>query len=223
MRFSFTFLWVPDVAKAMAFYERAFGLPVRLPPQAGDWGLLGDPSHPLGFEAHHVAPQRARGAFEDRYVRGQPAGFYLVHDVPELEPALQRAVDAGCTVLSGPEVTPVQNHVAWVVDPYGIVVELLQHAPRRPVATRLEKLVAAAAVALCVASLVALVVTGFLARAPFALVSIAGIASWSLWMGVVAGAWRGHVWRWKRPLLAAVAIGVVAAIGFAISLLRAVA
>src|SRR5215470_863676 len=52
MRFSFTYLWVPDVEKAMAFHEKAFGLPVRVPPQGGEWGLLGEPAHPLGFEAH---------------------------------------------------------------------------------------------------------------------------------------------------------------------------
>ncbi len=222
MRFSFTFLWVPDVAKAMAFYESAFGLPVRTPPQSGEWGLLGDPSHPLGFEAHDVAPQRARGAFEERYVRGQPAGFYLVHDVPELEPALRRAVDAGCTVLSGPEITPVQNYVAWVVDPHGIVIELLQHAPRRPVASRLEKLIAAAAVALGVASLVVMVAAGLLNGTPVAIAALLGIVGWSLWIGVLAGAWRGHAWRWKRPLMAAVAVGAVVVIGFSILLLGVV-
>jgi len=219
MRFSFTFLWVPDVAKAMAFYERAFGLPVRTPPQAGEWGLLGDPGHPLGFEAHHVAPQRARGAFEDRYVRGQPAGFYLVHDVPELEPALHRAVSAGCTVLSGPEVTPVQNYVAWVVDPYGIVVELLQHAPRRPPTSRIEKALAAAGALLLLASLAIPVIalaTPVLVRTPLAVaLSVVPLMGWCGWLGVLAGAWSSRAWRWRRPLMMVMGIGALAAIGLA--------
>lgn len=214
MRFSFTFLWVPDVEKAMAFYEEAFGLPVRVPPQGGEWGLLGDPGHPLGFEAHRIAPQRARGAFDEAYVRGRPAGFYLVHDVPELEPAFARAVRAGCTVLSGPELTHVQNHVAWVVDPHGIVIELLQRAPRRPAASRVEKLLGASVIGLLIASLA--VAAAVLTRSPLATGLALGIAmSWCLWLGMLAGAWRTHAWRWRRALVAGGAVGLGIASGLA--------
>ncbi len=220
MRFSFTYLWVPDVEKAMAFHEKAFGLPVRIPPEAGEWGLLGDPGHPLGFEAHRVAPQRARGAFPDDYVRGKPAGFYLVHDVPELSSALERAVSAGCTVLSGPELTPAQNNVAFVMDPDGIVVELLQRAPRRPSASSTEKLLGGAAVALAIASTLVL---GLLLRngAPpsvgWILVCLTG---WCVWLGVLAGAWRTRAWRWSGLLRGAAGVGAIAAVLLAAHLLR---
>jgi lactoylglutathione lyase len=220
MRFSFTYLWVPDVDEAMAFHQKAFGLPVRVPPEAGEWGLLGDPSHPLGFEAHRVAPERARGAFPDDYVRGKPAGFYLVHDVPELSSALARAVDAGCTVLSGPELTPAQNHVAFVVDPYGIVVELLQRPPRRPPASGIEKGLVCAAVAFTAATAV---VGGLLLWAetpPPAGSMLAVLMGWCVWLGALGGAWRTRAWRWSALLRGTAAFGAVAAVVLGALLLR---
>ena len=196
-----------------------FGLPVRVPPEAGEWGLLGDPSHPLGFEAHRVAPERARGAFPDEYVRGKPAGFYLVHDVPELSSALERAVAAGCTVLSGPELTPAQNNVAFVVDPFGIVVELLQRAPRRPSATGFEKGLVWVAVALvCVtAALGGLLLSG--ERAPVAAI-LATVMAWCLWLGALAGAWRTRPWRWGGLLRATACAGALVAVALGAYLVR---
>jgi len=220
MRFSFTYLWVPDVEKAMAFHEKAFGLPVRVPPQGGEWGLLGEPAHPLGFEAHRFAPERARGAFPDEYVRGKPAGFYLVHDVPELSSALARAVNAGCTVLSGPELTPVQNNVAWVVDPHGIVVELLQRAPRRPSASGIEKILAFVAVALaCATSALAILLLWTETPPPVGLI-LGCVMAWCVWLGALGGAWRSRAWRWRGLLRAAAGAGAIAAVALAAILLR---
>jgi predicted enzyme related to lactoylglutathione lyase len=219
MRFSFTYLWVPDVEKAMAFHEKAFGLPVRVPPQGGEWGLLGEPAHPLGFEAHRFAPERARGAFPDEYVRGKPTGFYLVHDVPELSSALARAVNAGCTVLSGPELTPAQNNVAWVVDPHGIVVELLQRAPRRPSASGIEKLLAGGAAVLAVATL-ALFFLLLSKETPSMGSILACLMGWCIWLGALGGAWRSRAWRWSGPLRATAGVGAIAAVALAAALLR---
>lgn len=223
-RFSFTYLWTPDVEATLRFYERAFGLPVRRAARDGDWGLVGDPGHPLGIEGHHLAPERAGGRFPDTYVRGQPAGFYLVLDVAELESAFRRAVDAGCEVLSPPERTAVGNRVAWVRDPNGVVVELLQWPNRKPAATRVEQLLLAGAVPLVLGSLAtsaALLADGRPGRICWLAVPALGLAmGWCAWLGALGGAWRTRAWRWRRGLLAAGLFGALAALGLAGSVAR---
>jgi uncharacterized glyoxalase superfamily protein PhnB len=118
----FVILYTPDVAKKMAFYERAFGLQKKRLAEGEVYGEMhGDV--PLQFVQEDFARAYVPDFVENRLERAPAAieiGF-LLEDVPA---AYQRALDAGCTAVAPPEQRSWGPTVAFVRDDEGVLVEL---------------------------------------------------------------------------------------------------
>jgi lactoylglutathione lyase len=118
----FVILYTADVAKKMAFYERAFGLQKKRVAEGEVYGEMhGDV--PLQFVREDFAKAYIPDFVANRLER-PPAAIeigFLLDDVPA---AYQRAIDAGCTSIASPEKRPWGPTIAFVRDDEGVLVEL---------------------------------------------------------------------------------------------------
>jgi len=123
MQFGYTILYVDDVEKTVAFYERAFGLKRKMV-QPGEFGELDTGSTKLSFAARsHV-----KSLFSIPVQRSGPE-----HDAPPVEIALvtkdvqaafDKAIAAGAVAVTKPAKKPWGQIVGYVRDNNGFLVEL---------------------------------------------------------------------------------------------------
>lgn len=120
-----TILAVPELARAVRFYEAAFGwekrvdTPVYVELDAGGprFGLYQRDGFAKNIGRH---PQRTP---DDALV---PVEVYL--EVDDLDRSLERVLDAGARLLSARAARPWGDDVAYVADPDGIVLALAVHS-----------------------------------------------------------------------------------------------
>ncbi len=140
------YLTVRDAARAIEFYQRAFGAKerVRMPMPDGRVGhaelMIGNSIMMLGDEF----PQM--GNKSPQTLNGTPVGFALY--VKDVDEAFERAVEAGATVKE-----PVDNkfwgdRAGTVIDPFGHKWTLLTHFENvtpKEMKKRMDKMFAGAA------------------------------------------------------------------------------
>ena len=129
MRFGYTILYVRDVAASLDFYERAFGQRRRLLHESGQYAELDTGSTTLAFASRELAAANlpdgaSAGAEEDT-----PTAFEVCFVSDDVEGDYGRALEAGAKPVSAPQVKPWGQHVAYVRDPDGTLIELASPAP----------------------------------------------------------------------------------------------
>lgn len=126
MKLTYTTLFVPDVAAALAFYEAAFGMRAKMVHESGQYAELEAGGTTLSFAAHGLA----RGVVGREYVAstrtGAPLGFEIALEPADVAAAYARAVAAGAEPVSPPETKPWGQVVAYVRDANGVLVSLVR-------------------------------------------------------------------------------------------------
>lgn len=116
-----TKLRVADLDRAIAFYSEAFGyaLSKRKPgPEGSELAFLALPGEETELQLAHYPDQ---GPFE------VPAFLmHLAFRVSDLGQVLRVATEAGAVIRSGPYALPSGSRVAFVRDPDGYELELIQ-------------------------------------------------------------------------------------------------
>ncbi|MBW3633691.1 MAG: VOC family protein [Chloroflexi bacterium] len=124
MRFGYTILYVEDVAVAIDFYERAFGLSRRFITDDATYGELETGDTTLSFAKHTLASQFIPGGYRHNDPAEKPAGIEIGFVTDDVPAAWDAALAAGATVVSPPETKPWGQTVAYVRDPEGMLVEI---------------------------------------------------------------------------------------------------
>lgn len=119
----YVLVYVPDVARAVDFWQRAFGLAVRFVHDSGTYAELETGATALGFVAESTARDNG-GDFRLNRADGPPAGIELALTTADVPAAWQRALAAGATAVKPPSTKPWGQTVAYVRDPDGVLVEL---------------------------------------------------------------------------------------------------
>jgi lactoylglutathione lyase len=117
-------LFVPDVAAAVSFYERAFGAVADHVDDDGSYGEVGLGGLALAFVAEWHARAHLRSPFRPNSPEEMPPGLELYVEVDDLDAALMRAETAGATLVGRPEDKPWGRRVAFVRDRHGVLVEI---------------------------------------------------------------------------------------------------
>lgn len=122
VKFGYVIIYVPDVSKAIEFYERAFGIGRRFVHESGTYGELDTGATALAFAdetfsptAHVFAPNRATA---------RSAGAEVAFVVRDVNSAFKRALEAGATSAVEPTLKPWGQTVSYVRDLNGFLVEL---------------------------------------------------------------------------------------------------
>ena len=124
MRFGYTILYVEDVAVAIDFYERAFGLSRRFITDDATYGEMETGNTTLSFAKHTLASQFIPGGYRRNDPAEQPAGVEIGFVTDDVPAAWDTALAAGAAVASPPETKPWGQTVAYVRDPEGMLVEI---------------------------------------------------------------------------------------------------
>ncbi|RYG53738.1 MAG: VOC family protein [Chitinophagaceae bacterium] len=124
MTFAYTILYVPDVARSIAFYERAFGFARRFIAPGGEYGELDTGATTLSFAAHTMAQSNLSKPFTTSSASEPPFGIEIGIATPDVAAAVDKALAAGATLAEAPKTKPWGQTVAYVRDPDGFLVEL---------------------------------------------------------------------------------------------------
>lgn len=121
MQLGYTILYVEDVRKTVRFYENAFGLTTKTLHEEGDFGEMNTGSTSLAFCSHALI--RQMGKHPANPDKSAPS-FEIAFVTPDVELAVQKAVEAGATLVQAPEEMEWGQTVAYVNDLNGFLVEL---------------------------------------------------------------------------------------------------
>lgn len=123
MKLGYVIGYVPDVAAALDFYERAFGLSRRFLHESGTYGELDTGRTTLAFAAIELAAGNGVDIVPPDPSRpAPPIEVGLVTD--DVAAAYDRATRAGAAAVAPPKAKPWGQTVAYVRDPNGFLVEL---------------------------------------------------------------------------------------------------
>lgn len=124
MNFTYTIVYVPDVAASLDFFERAFGLSRRFLHESGTYGELETGATTLSFAAHEIARDNLGQDYVAADRSERPLGVEIGLTTTDVGSACHRAVSAGATLLKAPATKPWGQVVAYVRCPDGTLVEL---------------------------------------------------------------------------------------------------
>ncbi|MEH1912666.1 MAG: VOC family protein [Nostoc sp.] len=124
MKFSYTILYVKDVAQSVAFYEKAFGLKQQFIHESKQYAEMQTGGTTLAFASNELAKSNLPQGFKENSLLNLPAGIQVGFVTDEIAAALSRAIEAGAVVVVDAKVKPWGQTVAYVRDLDGILVEI---------------------------------------------------------------------------------------------------
>lgn len=123
MKFGYTILYVPDVTKALSFYQAAFGFSLKFLHESEQYGELETGAVTLAFVTEDLANNNEIGFIPNRIENKSP-GIELAFVTNDVEQAYKKALAAGAVLVKQPEQKPWGQVVAYVRDMNGVLVEL---------------------------------------------------------------------------------------------------
>lgn len=124
MKFSYTILYVKNVAQSVAFYERAFGLKQRFIHESGQYAEMDTDVTSLAFASNELAHSNLPQGFQENNLSKLPAGIEIAFVTDDVAVAFLQAQEAGAIAVVNPKVKPWGQTVAYVRDLDGILIEL---------------------------------------------------------------------------------------------------
>ncbi|MEH2456932.1 VOC family protein [Nostoc sp.] len=124
MKFSYTILYVKDVAQSVAFYEKAFGLKQQFIHESKQYAEMETGGTTLAFASNELAKSNLPQGFQENSLSNLPAGIEVGFLTDDIAAALSRAIEAGAVVVVDAKVKPWGQTVAYVRDLDGILIEI---------------------------------------------------------------------------------------------------
>jgi lactoylglutathione lyase len=124
MKFSHPTLFVKDVPKAVALYEKAFGLTQRFIHESGQFAEMESGEAALHFAASAAVKYGLPEGFQENSLSNLPAGIAMCFVADDVAAAFATALAAGATSHAEPTVKPWGQTVAYVLDLDGILIEI---------------------------------------------------------------------------------------------------
>lgn len=128
IKLGYVIIYVPDVERAMAFYEQAFGLPRRFLHESGQYGEMETGTTALAFAEETITTMCH--VFEPNRPANKAAGAEVALVVPDVKSAFRRAIEAGATVTVEPTQKPWGQTISYVRDLNGFLVEICSEVER---------------------------------------------------------------------------------------------
>ena len=123
MQLGYVILYVPDVASAVEFYERAFGLSRRFVHESGQYAEMETGATALAFAGEAFVSATCH-AFRRSRPYQEPAAAEVAFVADDVNGAFEKAIAAGAVSYVPPHQKPWGQTVAYVRDANGFLVEL---------------------------------------------------------------------------------------------------
>ena len=124
VKFSYTILYVKDVAQSVTFYEQAFGLKQRFIHESGQYGEMETDTTTLAFAANDLAKTNLPQGFQENRLSNLPTGIEVGFVTDDVAAVFKNAVEVGADIVVEPKVKPWGQTVAYVRDLDGILVSI---------------------------------------------------------------------------------------------------
>lgn len=121
-KLGYVIVYVPDVAKALGFYEKAFGFERRFLHESGEYGELETGGTALAFADERTTA--AGEVFTLNRLAAKAAGAEVGIVVEDVHAAFARALREGATPVMEPSDKPWGQTISYVRDLNGFLVEL---------------------------------------------------------------------------------------------------
>ena len=123
-KFSYTILYVNNVAQTVAFYEQAFGLKQRFIHESGQYAEMETDTTTLAFAANDLAKSNLPQGFQENSRSNLPGGVEVGLVTEDVLTVFNNAVQVGAEVVVEPKVKPWGQTVGYVRDLDGILVSI---------------------------------------------------------------------------------------------------
>lgn len=124
IKFAYTILYVQDVVKTVIFYETAFGFERKFISPDNTYGELKTGETTLSFAAVSLGKLNLTNGFTESSREGKPFGIEIGFTTKDVTQAINKAIDAGATLLEPSKIKPWGQEVAYVRDPDGFLIEI---------------------------------------------------------------------------------------------------
>ena len=121
MIYRYTILYVADVAAALDFYGRAFGLPTGFHHEGGDYGELVTGETKLAFSSRALMRELGKSPAP---ARSDAPSFEIAFEVEDVAAAYDGAIAAGAQAVQAPREEPWGQTTSYVADPDGYLIEI---------------------------------------------------------------------------------------------------
>lgn len=123
MDLGYVIIYVPDVEKAVAFYEKAFGLKRRFVHDSGQYAEMETGATALAFADEELVAKSCHG-FRRNRLNDETAGAEVGFVASDVQAAYKRAIEAGAAAHVEPNTKPWGQVVSYVRDLNGFLVEI---------------------------------------------------------------------------------------------------
>jgi predicted enzyme related to lactoylglutathione lyase len=123
MKYAGTAIYVDDVAAALDFYLRAFGMETRFYDEKLGYGELETGGSLLAFGSHEAGEFLMPGRYH-RMPDGKPVGAEVAFFTEDVQGAFEKAVAEGAAAIAAPKVMPWGATVAYLRAPEGTIIGL---------------------------------------------------------------------------------------------------
>lgn len=124
MKFSYTILYVSEVAQSVTFYEQGFGLKRRFIDESGQYAEMETGTTTLAFAANDLAKSNLSQGFQENSRANLPTGIEVGFVTDDVAAVFKVAVEVGADVVAEPKVKPWGQTVAYVRDLDGILISI---------------------------------------------------------------------------------------------------
>lgn len=124
IKFAYTILYVQDVAKAIEFYESAFGFTRKFVTPENDYGELLVGETTLSFASILLAKSNLTNGFRESSLADKPFGIEIGFTTDQVEETVATAINAGATIVEHPTTKPWGQVVAYIRDLDGFLIEI---------------------------------------------------------------------------------------------------
>lgn len=121
MIFRYTIFYVDDVPASLTFFEKALGLERAFLHEGGDYGELVTGETKLAFSSKALMHQLGKNPASPR---SDNPTFEIAFETDDVAGALQRAVDAGATLIQDVREEPWGQTTSYVADSNGYLIEI---------------------------------------------------------------------------------------------------
>lgn len=121
MKFRYTILYVDDVPGTVDFFQRAFGLPLGMLHEGGDYAELATGETRLAFSSNALMRQLDKNPAAPSI---NAPTFEIAFEAADVAGALARALDAGASLVQDLRHEPWGQTTSYVSDPNGYLIEI---------------------------------------------------------------------------------------------------
>ena len=121
MKLKYTILYVKDVAKSLEFYQQAFGFETKMLHESGDYGELNTGETTLSFSSLELMSDL--GKSPGKAIKNAPT-FEIAFESQDVEKALERAINAGATLVQNVQEEVWGQTTSYVSDIDNFLIEI---------------------------------------------------------------------------------------------------